>query len=270
MSSSRFHPIEEGVWDDPKLDGLSFEGHAFFVYLFSNYRQRPSGIYRSTDAQIAADTGIKIRQVVSYLSVLHKRMASIRDGSWIFLPGYLKRQSKNDRLLLGVQADILRCDSEVILKHFSEKYPLYSSWSTDRLQTLRNSAPSDQTITDQTRPSQTITSMSSRALPEQVEWGISCCLILKYNKETPDNVPTVRSLSTARLKREREFLTMFPDEQWWSVTFQQYKRSKFLQGIVQSDNGHKSFKPDFDWLLSKGKDGIENCVKVHDGRYRDG
>jgi hypothetical protein len=116
----------------------------------------------------------------------------------------------------------------------------------------------------------TTTSSSPRALPEEAEWGMSFCLILKYNKETPDNVPSVRSLSDARIKRERDFLRMFPDESWWTATFSQYHRSRFLQGISNGSEGHHSFKPDFDWLLSKGKDGIENCVKVHDGRYRDG
>ena len=111
---------------------------------------------------------------------------------------------------------------------------------------------------------------SPRALPESVEWGSSYCLILKYNKEAPDNVPSVRSLSEARVTRERQFLRMFPDEQWWTVTFRQYHLSRFLSGRSDNGNGHKAFQPDFDWLLSKGKDGIENCVKVHDGRYRDG
>lgn len=107
------------------------------------------------------------------------------------------------------------------------------------------------------------------ALPESVTWGNSCCLILKYNREAPDNVPSVRSLSEARIDRERRFLRMFPDEAWWTMTFRQYYRSKFLRGHKEPNNGHKSFQPDFDWLLSKGKDGIENCVKVHDGRYCD-
>ena len=133
--------------------------------------------------------------------------------------------------------------------------------------------PISQTQTEtpsQTEKQKTRQLPSSRALPESVEWGSSYCLMLKYNKESPGNVPTVKSPSKNRVVREMEYLRMFPDENWWTQTFLQYHRSRFLSGQTTPGNGHGNFKPDFDWLLSKGKDGIENCVKVHDGRYRDG
>ena len=50
--------------------------------------------------------------------------------------------------------------------------------------------------------------------------------------------------------------------------YAEYHQSTFLQGL-RAQAGHERFKADFDWLLSQGKDGIENCVKVHDGKYRD-
>lgn len=269
MSSSRFHPIEEGVWDDPKLDGLSFEAHAFFVYLFSNYRQRPSGIYRASDEQLSADTGIKIKTIREYLILLHDRQAIVRDGHWIFLPGYLKRQSKNERLLIGVESDVMRCDSTAILTSFSERYPLYSSWSTDRLQTLRNFAPSDHITSHHITSPQTTTPQRPRALPEVAPWPSPEALFLKYNREATDNCPAITTVSRSRIEKAKRYLLMFPDEQWWTATFAQYHRSKFLNGTAERNNGHKGFTPDLDWLLSVGKDQVENAVKVHDGRYRD-
>ena len=50
--------------------------------------------------------------------------------------------------------------------------------------------------------------------------------------------------------------------------FAEYDRSSFLQGL-RTQVGHERFKPDFDWLLSQGKDGVESCVKVREGKYRD-
>ena len=69
--ASRYHPIEDGLWDDPKLEGCSFEEHGFFAFLCSNHRQRPSGIYRATDGQLAADTGLPVKRVTSGDCRLH-------------------------------------------------------------------------------------------------------------------------------------------------------------------------------------------------------
>ncbi len=95
-------------------------------------------------------------------------------------------------------------------------------------------------------------------------------LVDLYNRLTPDNCPAVKTLSPSRRMKARKYLAMFPKREWWEAVFEQYRHSRFLQGLGTKTNGHESFTPDFDWLLSRGKDGTENCVKVHDGRYRDG
>jgi hypothetical protein len=112
---------------------------------------------------------------------------------------------------------------------------------------------------------------SPRSLPESAIWPSPLALFLKYNREATDNCPAITSVSPGRMKKAQEYLAMFPDEAWWTRTFRQYHLSRFLNGTEERTNGHKGFQPDLDWLLSKGKtDGIENCVKVHDGRYTDG
>lgn len=110
---------------------------------------------------------------------------------------------------------------------------------------------------------------SPRRLPDQASWPAPEALFLKFNSETPDNCPAINSVSEGRIKKAKTYIAMFPDEEWWTATFRQYHRSRFLRGEA-NDNGHKHFTPDIDWLLSRGQDGTENAVKVHDGRYRDG
>ena len=63
---------------------------------------------------------------------------------------------------------------------------------------------------------------------------------------------------------------MFPAEAWWTVTFKQFHVSRYLRGLTNGTDQYPPIARDFDWLLSKGHDQTENCVKVHDGRYRDG
>ena len=89
-----------------------------------------------------------------------------------------------------------------------------------------------------------------------------------YNTETPDECPAVTKLSPARRKKAQVALAAFPDRPWWVALCQRARGSKFLRGLKPSP-GHEGFVMDFDWLLSRGKDGSENAVKLAEGRYDD-
>lgn len=104
---------------------------------------------------------------------------------------------------------------------------------------------------------------------EPKNWPNPILLIAKYNAETPDCLPAIEKATPARLRKARDYLKIFPDESFWTETFQEIAKSDFLLGL-RGNNGHESFKANFDWLLTKGKDGTENVVKVFEGRYRNG
>jgi hypothetical protein len=91
-------------------------------------------------------------------------------------------------------------------------------------------------------------------------------LVAMYNADTPTSHPKIKTLSPARLAKAKQYLRMFPDPAWWSEVFAHIGASPFLRGEKVS-NGHGGWRADFDWLLSKGKDGTENCVKVAEGKY---
>src|SRR5262245_46737663 len=134
----RYHPLYEGIWGEPKLDGCALEERGFAIFLFSNARVRPSGIYRMTDRQAAADTGLPVKRVSQYLTDLHRRHFVVRDQAWLFVIGYLNFQPKQERLLRGVAADVAACASRGVLEAFGEKYPHLRRWSDDRLATIGN------------------------------------------------------------------------------------------------------------------------------------
>jgi len=143
--ASMFHPFYATLWNDDKLEGASFEGKAFFGYLFTNERVRPSGIYRVTDAQLAGDTGLPLARVRGYLADLIGRRLIVRDGAWLFVVGYFKRQPKGPWLLKGVHADLEACSSSPVLEAFRVKYPLHDQQVVRRLTHLSgNGCPTTQ------------------------------------------------------------------------------------------------------------------------------
>ena len=87
-----------------------------------------------------------------------------------------------------------------------------------------------------------------------------------YNANIPKGIPMVKTLSPERRQRIVHSLKDFPDRLFWLTCFRAPSTSPFLRGERPRD-GHKTFIFDLDFLLRKGKDGIENCVKVYEGKY---
>jgi hypothetical protein len=105
---------------------------------------------------------------------------------------------------------------------------------------------------------------SNGALPKLTPEG----LIALYNETVNDNFSAVEKISEGRLKKSRQYLKQFPGREFWLEVFKELNSSAFLAG-KNNNPGHESFRANFDWLLSKGKDGTENVVKVYEGKYRE-
>jgi len=103
---------------------------------------------------------------------------------------------------------------------------------------------------------------------EALRWPSPDLLIKLYNEKACDDYPAVSKVTDGRIKKAQSYLKQFPDQQFWEEIFVELNRSSFLRGKAPS-NGHESFQANFDWLLTKGKDGTENVIKVWEGKYRD-
>lgn len=180
---ARYHPLYDDIWDDDAWDATPcaaaapFAEIAFFIFLFGNRRQRPSGIYRATDAQIAQDTRLPLRRVQAYIGDLAARRRIVRDGAWLFVRGYFARQPKHQNLLAAVERQVMECSSRAVLTAFSEKYPHLSQWSDNRRtmveQRLLNGRPtvernpsSEQSSTEQSRAEQVTVAQPSPNGPD--------------------------------------------------------------------------------------------------------
>ena len=165
-----------------------------------------------------------------------------------------------------------------------KQYGFFNTWQTHqytRAKTSKFPAPSSDNIREQTPANvpvfgSTVTTVSTEKHeesgsipPHTPTWGTPEALIGLYNEATPEECPSVETLSPGRREKAKRYLTAFPAEEFWRQVFREIGQSKFLRGLAKRDGQH-AFVADFDWLLSKGKDGSENCAKTHDGRYRDG
>ncbi len=61
-------------------------------------------------------------------------------------------------------------------------------------------------------------------LPQTSEWGTPESLVLKYNRESPPECTSVTVFSPGRIKKAREYLSVFPDESYWTNVFKQLHR----------------------------------------------
>lgn len=93
-------------------------------------------------------------------------------------------------------------------------------------------------------------------------------LLAAYNRAKPPECPEVRDLTPARRKKYRAYLAEFPARAFWEGVFANLHKSRFLRGLKPSA-GHEGFRANLDWLCTRGKDGVENVVKVSEGRYGD-
>lgn len=111
----------------------------------------------------------------------------------------------------------------------------------------------------------------SPAAPEPADapdWGKPQHLADLYNRLTPEDHPKVnpKYLTGKRLEKTRSYLKTFPERSFWVRVFTEIKFSKFL---CRGSPDRPKFRGDFDWLLTVGKNGTENAIKVAEGKYRD-
>ena len=93
-------------------------------------------------------------------------------------------------------------------------------------------------------------------------------LVSFYNWRKPYDCPEVLSISAKRRENYGNYLKRYPTIKFWDQVCSNLIFSHFLQGR-KNRNGQKAFIASLDWLCKKDKDGMDNCVKVAEGKYRD-
>jgi hypothetical protein len=262
----RYSPIYSTVWDDADLEGTTFEVHAFFVFLWSNDRIRPSGIYRATDEQLATASHLSPKTVRAYLQILQARNRIVRDGAWILVRGYLARQPNHRNFRQAVRQNIAECGSPMILTAFAERYPAFKQWVDNRLATVgqplnesRPQSSTEQSSTEQYRAVQT--ALPSPSLPAWIRTLGLPPIPAEWWRKTLAGFPGLDHEAVAR-----DAVAYWSDHRGKYRNVQAFLRNQFSRAFKRRDQTRAPVDPyahlPAAWVCPK-------CGDVHEGP-RDG
>ena len=273
-----FRAIDTALWSDPKVKALPPEGKLLFVYLITNRHTHVSGIYYLPKVLMLHETGIKDRALNTLLDTLSKGNLVHSDGETevIWVVNMLRYQGSGGKIRLSVGNHLKTLHGckliRLFLNHYKEleieyheeqdtpSIPYHDGIQTNALARALYQDQDKEQDKEQEQKKNTTENVV-------VVWPSPEALIALYNTNTPDDHPKVTVSSPQRKKKATEYLHTFPDQLFWIQVFAEVSTSPFLRGQLSSPD-RRPVKRGLDWLLQKGEDGIENCVKTYEGKYR--
>jgi hypothetical protein len=288
---ARYRKIAPRIWNDERFRALSDDAKLIFFLLLTHPYMTALGAMRATCAGLTAELRWSEKRFRrGFAQLLQQGMVCYDErAALIWLPNFLKyNPPENPNVVKSWQAslDLLpKCGlkDEIIQACRDLIKALPKGFAEGLPEAFRKGMPNQESEQEpEKEPEQEDVSLLLSPSPDKpgdvpkhsvhtdgsFSWPSPEALVAKYNARTPPCVPKVRTLSPARRQNAHRYMELFPSEAFWDDVFEEYHCSTFLQGL-RAQAGHERFKADFDWLLSQGQDGIENCVKVHDGKYRD-
>lgn len=92
----------------------------------------------------------------------------------------------------------------------------------------------------------------------QEPWPSVRKFVALYNQQAPLEWPKVELLSDTRVEKIKLYLRQFPKQQFWETVYKNARESRFCR-IYKAAN--------MEWILQKGRDGSENCLKIFEGKF---
>lgn len=272
-----YRGIFSALPDDPEFQQLPANARLALYTVRICKEAGPAAIFRYYPSMLTAQTGLTPKALEAALKALEAGRWIEREGPilWVrnglrYDPSFRLSDQKHRKAVLTHVAGLPKLQ---IVLNFCNYYQLPRPFEGPS-KTLRTGEGEGDRDRDRDRegilPPLPPPPRAEEPVVAAVVWGKPEDLVTMYNTETPDNVPAVEELSPKRREKALRALRQYTSQAWWKEVFAQYHRSRFLRGLTKPAEGHSSFRPDFDWLLSTGRSGVENYVRVHDGVYADG
>lgn len=237
---------EDAIWD------RELSKHAKLVYLYLCRKADRTGASFPSHADVARKTGCSTSSVKSALVELAAALPpllEIRSG--------VQHGGSNTYRVLPVDGSPTgdQGSSPVVQgvanRHLPGSQPAPTKEDTGKEDTPKEDTKKDSVVVADATP----------------PWPSPESLAALYNEKKPVACPAVRQLSEGRRRKARALLRQFPDRRFWEGVMDEMRASPLLQG-KKNGEGHENWRADFDWLL-EAKRGVENAVKVAEGKYRE-
>lgn len=285
LGVSRYRNIHCLIWNDDKFPFVSDDCQLVFFHLLTTPLSTPFGLYKASIEALAKEKRWPVKRYLkAFREAFGKPFVKYDERHLVvFIPHFLKYNPPNNPNVLKSWAPTYReipdCDlkaefyqelrsfaekeakigkafREVFTKAFGEPCRKPPATDTDSyILDLKEEEGSGEKRVDKS--------------DNGVDWPSVELLVELYNSVTPEECPEVELISPKRREKANRYLMVFPKREFWERVFSEIAHSTFLRGFTRS-KGHEHFIASFDWLLTKGQDGTENCVKVWEGNYRDG
>jgi hypothetical protein len=262
MGRGLYRGVYSSLPDDPDFQRLT--PHARLVFLVARVCSQagPAAIFRYYPELLMVQTGLRGAVLETSLQELERENWIYREGPILWIRNGLRHDPTmrlSDRKHRKAVERAVECLPRLsIVLRFCDYYGIARPFEAPSRVGSPSPIPSPKKTEEDRVPSN-----PSPPAEELTSDG----LMDMYNECTPDEMPAIETRSQERHRKARLYLAQFPKPEFWRQTFGMMHKSLFLRGLAPPKPGQKPFLADFDWLLSKGKDGTENVVKVHDGKY---
>lgn len=284
----RYRAVDVRIWCDKKfraLSPISPCGQGLFLYLLTNPNTNAiPGLYRAGMAAMAEELGWTNEGFIQALNeIIAQGLVKVDlDARVVFIPNAIKfnkPQSPNVVRSWALHWDeIPECDLKntayAMLKAFIEGLgEAFSKAFSEAINKAKPNQEQDQEQ-DQDTDQKVTSSLQEGAVSNADDNKDNICksqnncphdeIIALYHEILP-MCPQIRIWSKKRrgyLQQRWRESAKHQTLDWWRGYFQHVKKSDFLIGKVQAQNGRQPFLADLEWLIRP-----DNFIKVIEGRY---
>lgn len=286
---TRYRSIHCLIWNDDKFPFATDQCQLVFFHILTTPMSTPFGLYKASVEALAAE---KRWDVKAYRKAFEEafRAGFVKydeRAQVILIPNFLKYNPPNNPNVLKAWANIyeeipkspLKDEFFQSLKAFLED--LGEGFDKAFAKAWRKPMPIQEQDQDQDQEQNKDKDQEQKTTAKVVKIGVTAisehgnydwptpeAFVALYNTNTPADHPKVTLLTPERRKRILLYLDLFPDKPFWEQVYVELSLSPFLRGQKASKD-RRPVKRGFDWLLSKGEDHLENCVKTFEGKYRE-
>ena len=106
--------INTKFWDDSYIAGLSPLEKLVFLYLLTNPLTNISGVYELPLKRAAFDVGISSEEIATIFRRFETDAKIARHGSWIGVTNFVKHQTLNPKIKVGILQELKRAPKEIV------------------------------------------------------------------------------------------------------------------------------------------------------------